>query len=429
LTESIPSFDKALCIPLKAWPSQFWFKENMGMRAYYGIYTFCRFDRLFFLSALILFLLIPSFAMAEEQEELFPGFIPSLKVGVNSDDNIYRSPLDKNSDTIITASPSLSLLALYGKHSFKGSYKGDYGQFQEYSDENYWDHKAAMWIGLDLSRIVSVKVEGEYLSGHELRGYSGTRTKMDSKPDTVLQDWISGQITIGRRENTLQFVLTAEGLNRQYTNNDQESRDRKRSDAKLMMYYNLSNKTSLLVEASTAKIEFVNPAIVDLDSQETSLRIGIKWEATAMTRGQILVGQITKTLDDPELDSFSGLGVTGVIHWQPKDRIRLSMVLTRATAETAEIGSSYYVTSRSLLMVDYDYSDRLEVGAYIDYQNDKFSNIREDSLEYIGAQANYSLARWLTMNMRYRYESRSSNIEDYTYKANIVAIALVMEAM
>jgi len=373
----------------------------------------------------VVYLFFPiSFCQAQSQT---PGFFPAIAVKGLYEDNVLRSESEILSDYVLTVAPSVLYIGLLGKQSLNLLYRGDYGYFQNRDTEDYIDHSADTRLSLDLGPTLKINFRGNVQDVHEARGSSGARTEMDIEPDRARQNALGGELIYGRRTSTAQILLAYRDNQRRYTNNGQETRDRVFNNSIAVFFVNLGPKTSLLAEARQSHVDYLNRAAMDLDSVENSYMVGVKWEATAKTTGEIKLGYIRKNLKDPALDDYSGTGLEARLLWEPKTYSRFNFIFSRLTDETTQIGPSYFVGNRIFALWEHEFSDRLGIEMSLDYETDEFSRLRKDDLFFGKIGLGYQLLRWLNLKAQYRYASRNSNMKGIDYKLNIVSLSFVTD--
>lgn len=380
----------------------------------------------------------------EEKEELPLGAHFGLSANYKNDDNIYRSryvseEIDSNilrpgenvvGDTAISLIPSLLYKGEAGRHPYSLNFVGEFARFQKYSTENYDDLYSLAEITLDLTKRLDVNLTANYIKSHDARAVPASRLNIDLKPDL----WELGRLFVeaiyGRKTNKAQIKAYAEGIQRPYTNNRQQTRSRNRITGGAVFYYNMRPKTSLLAEVSLADIDYYNGATpIDLSSLETDLSLGIKWEATGKTTGQIKVGYLTKNLKDYELKDFSGISVKATVLWEPKTFSRVKLLIQRRTDESIQVDSSYFLTTRLAASWEHDLSDDLTFALRFDGQNNKYSYKRDDDLIDYAVDLDYEMNRRLNLGCRYVNSQKTSNVENTDYVANIFMLKIALKTL
>ena len=152
-----------------------------------------------------------------------PGFFPSLQFSINQEDNVYRTQNNTESDSYYRLAPLLDWAMLFGKHGVNVVYKGDYGRFNDLSDQDYDDHSLLSNVELDLSEKLDLTLSGQYQQGHDRSGDPGSSLLIQTVPDEWTEKALHGKLTYGRRIANAQLGLALNAKEKRYTNNGRES--------------------------------------------------------------------------------------------------------------------------------------------------------------------------------------------------------------
>ncbi len=368
----------------------------------------------------------PSFAY----KELAPGLYPSISVGALRDDNIWRTSSEQKSDSALLLEPSVLYKFLFSKHSFDADYYGQYAKYTDYTNENYTDHSVRGQLKLDLAPTMKLNMAGRYLKSHDSRGGSTARTaanvaSISPEPDLWNSSEFSGEFIYGRRESTAQIGLFLGARSFDYTNNNQDSRDRDINTFKSTFYYNVTSKTAWLLELDRRDVGY--ESATNRDSVETRYLVGAKWSATAQTEGEVRVGFLKKSFDSVNKDDFSGLAVEGEISWEPLATDRIVVEISRATKESPETTADYFVANSLNITWDHVLTDLVtfSVNSLIQRDNHSGQIAREDALFALDFGLNVDLLTWLDFECSYGYSQRDSNINSLDYNGNIFKLALI----
>ncbi|NOY73873.1 MAG: outer membrane beta-barrel protein [Gammaproteobacteria bacterium] len=366
--------------------------------------------------------------------EQAPGFYGDLAISATQNDNIFRDETNEVDDQIFTLEPNLNYRNLFSKHSLDIGYQGAYGFYLDNDDENFDDHNVDAVLALDLTEKIDVNLEGGYRWSHDLRGASRARLETSIKPDTWEESRLFAGALYGRRTNQGQFEFSVEAKGLDYTNNQQEVRDRDQLNFSGTFYYNVTGKTSWLFEARLTDIDYVNtsinPLAVNLDSQEQRYFVGARWEATELTRGEIRLGYVNKDLDQANLDDFNGVGVEGELEWTPlaTDLFVFSLIRTPRESIAVEAATaSYFVMTRIGATWYHSLTSLWSLYAGAHAQEDDYSDNRKDDLLFFNLGTNYSLSERISLSGRYTYRERDSNISNADYKTNELMITLTLQ--
>lgn len=299
-----------------------------------------------FVMGMMLGVSVQSTAQTPETDR--PGFFPAVELAYQHDDNILREENNEESDNIFSVSPDLVWRWFFGKHRLTAQYAGDYAEYDTNNNENYDDHFLFADLLLDLTPKLNVDLQANHSRGHEARDSAGLTPGVSAKPNEWKENRLFGQLTYGRRIANAQFELDLEGRKLDYTNNNQEFRDRDTDSVTGRFFYNLGPKTSVILEASHRDIDYTTSGIRDLDSQERFYHVGFRWEATYKTTGELKVGRFEKDFDSSAEEDGNGASVVGKVTWEPRTYDRVTFTAARQPNETSTTDSSIRARSYRL---------------------------------------------------------------------------------
>jgi len=352
------------------------------------------------------------------------GLYGSLSVSISKQQNVLRTNTG-GSDTVIGVSPLLWYRKEIGRHGVVIRYRGDYLKFADLSDESTMDHNLQGDALFDLTEKFQARVGAGYTLGHEIRGQLGTVTNTLAKPNLFKESSLEGGLTYGRRENTIQLAGTVGVSTLKYTNNNGGG-GRGGIDTKHIggtVYYNIGARTSLLAEIGTNDVKYVNnSAEFNLDSKETYAGVGVRWDATEVTQGDVRVYRTKKNLDDPSRDDFLGTTYSGGITWSPRDYSRFRFHVAHSIEESSESNSSFIVGDEYGVKWNHTLSPDWSVNAFAKKGTDEYSSGRKDQLTDLGFGVNYGILDWASIGLQYAQANRTSNTDQNEFDDEIISL-------
>ena len=363
----------------------------------------------FYLLAIVLG--IPSISMAE--------FSPSLGLSYEYEDNIFRQEINEQSDVIYAVTPELDFRWFLGKHRLAANYMGEFAFYRDNSNEDFDNHSVNADLLLDLTPKLNVDLQANYKRAYEPRDSSGIAPGVvTSKPNRWKESRVFSEFTYGRRIAKAEFQLGLDGRELRYTNNAQEFRDRDTNTISGRFFYKVAPKTSALIEAIYRDIDYVTSVPRDLDSTENIYHLGLRWEATGKTQGEIKVGWFDKDFDSVSETDEDGLSVVGNVIWEPQTYSRLTFTALRQVNETATVDSSYTSSNLSVSW-EHDFSSRVTLNANAGQGTDDYTGAREDDLTKFGVGVDYKFRPWVSFGLSYSYAERDSNVVNASYDSNV----------
>ncbi len=355
------------------------------------------------------------------------GLTLELTVATLYDDNVLRSSTNEQSSLILRASPKAMLEMRLGRNDFRLGYEGEYAEHVDISDENYTDHEFIADADLRLSRRLRVDLDNGLLFGHDRRGAFDARLTGATEPDRWRRHHAGINATFGRAWASVLRTKAGFGIGFQqsgtrYLNNNQGPRDFERQSFALKGRYNLGPKLSMVADAGLSFTDYTDPS-TPLDSDEVSGLLGIAWDATAKTTGEVKFGFLNKDFNDPGQSDFSGVNFDFMIDWSPRTFSTVTAYGSRSTSDTGQGGGSAVVDTAGLRW-RHGFSSRFITEAGFEYQRADFESSRDDDLYKLNLGASYSLNRFIDIRGGWDYLTRSSSDPTAEYDNSIVFIEL-----
>lgn len=378
-------------------------------------------------------------------EGIAPGFYPAISVNYSSDSNVAKTPTNPVSDTSITAEPSLYYRSSIGRHGVDLSAVVKSSQFKDLSSQDVNDYAMIARLGLDITPIIQVNLGVGTETGTDDRDVlSNTSTNPEDLRSLPAwkQNGVGGEVIVGRRDARMQVGVR--GMSSTYRYDDEVDRvlDRDRQSATVTAYYNLTGRTTAMLEGTSTDIDYTDPAS-HLDSTEDSLMAGLRVGGRMSvvrglreesrrrillsgTRGEIKVGSMNKDMADPAIEDFDGTIYHSKVVWEPTRRNSVELVANRTPAESADKTQAYYVGDYLGLSASHDLTGRLRTNAYVgNLEQDYATSVRNDETNQYGVGLKYQAKRWLHIGLSYGHEERDSNIDAANYDNDSVTLEFI----
>ncbi len=357
------------------------------------------------------------------QRDVLNGFFPSIDL-IFTDTNNARRDQTNESDTFYSVIPSLVYKTEFGSsNEFQAGYIARFERFSDVDDEDTTSTRANLGVLLDVSRIVDVDIFANRTDAEQTRGSSGSRVIIIGEEDEFDATTVGARITVGRRTNPLQIVLGADQTASNFSNNDQELRDRDSIEINGSVFYNFSPQTAIFLNSSNRDIDYDSDAL-GRDSDETELSVGVRWEPTYITTVNVSAGNLEKDFDDSTIEGFDGSTYLGSIDWSPRDATRIHVYVSRRTEESPELDSNFFTSDVIGIGLSQDIGRRFTLTAYTNSTEDEFDDGRNDDISDHGIGLSYGFNRWLSIGVRYSSLDRDSNFEAASFEEDLISLSI-----
>ncbi|MDO6712189.1 outer membrane beta-barrel protein [Aliiglaciecola sp. 2_MG-2023] len=356
--------------------------------------------------------------------------IPSIEVTYALDDNVTNAASDEIDSWKSTFVPELLLLNNFGNNVVQFGYRLERGDYYSSSEDNYTDHFVSAMLDLELNSRHRVSTTIEYEDGHDARGtvYSiGAGNDLASIDTYKGLDgdlvYSYGGLTASAR---IDFRLAYRDLDYDRSEESYLARDRDFKTIGSTFYYKIASATDMVIDYSRTDVTYQYTPVgsESFDSTNSSILVGLQWDSTAATSGYAKIGYQEKDFDSQQRDKFSGVDWALGVVWQPIDRSNFEFSTKSDTDETN--GEGNFIERRTYLARwQHDWLDRLSSEAYYSYIDDSYEgsvNSRKDEINRLTLAAKYQFRRWLTIDLSYQYDERSSNQDTIDYDKNLISI-------
>jgi hypothetical protein len=240
-------------------------------------------------------------------------------------------------------------------------------------------------------------------------------------------------------------MLRAQTIGWNYFNNNQGIiRDRRTNLTSFTVLGDVGADTFAL--ANFGVIQESYDQNTNLDNAVYLANVGLRWQATALTAGEILVGyqhikfthaEVNQSgvlaLFQRDRDAFDNFFLAGNLAWTPTSTILVGLQGYRTIQQTPVAGTNFFIATGVNLSFIHHWTDRLAFTVNLGYENDDFSGAaeigggsvkRSDNLKNAAVGWTYRAVKWLGATVQYVFEDRSSDIPAFTYHANTFTLAV-----
>lgn len=367
---------------------------------------------------------------------------PHIGVAEMYTDNVFRTNTNRQSDWFTTLSPGIQAqLPVAGRHMLVMDYRTNIQYYQRTPSNDVQDQTASGRFRFDFPGGLFVDLHGEHKLGHDPRGSAVDIQALE------VNKWTANSF-VGQAEYKgaqAGAILRAQTVRWNYFNNNQGIiRDRRSNIASLTLLGNVGAETSALANFGVIQEDYDQNK--NLDNAMYMANTGIRWQATALTAGEILVGyqhikfthaEVNQTgvlnLFQRDRDSFDNFFLAGNLAWTPTSTVLVGLQAYRTIQQTPVAGTNFFIATGVNLSVIHQWTDQLAFTVNLGYENDDFSGAaeiagttvkRSDTLKNAAVGWTYRAVKWLGASFQYVIEDRSSDISLFSYSANTFTVSI-----
>jgi hypothetical protein len=372
-----------------------------------------------------------AFAVSDDSPVIRLGGVsayPGIGLTEKHDSNITQATdsgiSPRISSNVAVLSPALVVETEQAANKYSFTYSADIARYSSSSADNYADHHYLGLAEFGLSSSAILKLQPEYLIGHDDRG--STFGAPTGEPNQWHSKLLLGIFEYGADEARGHLVVDLGYTSIKYQNNASitDVYNRKLTSAGGTLYVRVLPKTSLLLNAKHTGISYDDP-VSSLSGNEQLLRAGVKWEATAQTSGEIKVGKLQKNFDSSSAAQYSGGSWQADMNWSPVPYVNVDLSTSKEATETTLAGSSAIMLSNTGANLSYELNDRITLRANgYQLKQDFVGASRSDSTNTFGLKAEYKFRKWLIGGAEYSNSAKSSNDAANDFKRNIFMLSV-----
>ena len=342
---------------------------------------------------------------------------PALTLGLEFDDNVFRTERDRDADLIARIVPRFRLQSDWNNHALEIAGNVDAGLHAFEEREDYTDAALGLAGRIDVQRATRLFGGAQFEHLHEDRG--APDAQLGAEPTRFNR--ASANFGISQRFNRLS--LTGEGryVNLNYSdvpaagggsiNND--DRDRDIYLLALRAGYEILPGFEPFVRGSYNRRDYDarrDDFGIDRDSQGYEMAVGTQIDLTGVTFGEAYVGYRGQAYDDRSLDSITGLAMGARLTANVTPLTTVQLAADRDIEETNLFAAEGFWATSVRASVDHELLRNLILSgglgyAWYDYRG---ADRDDDSLRATLA-ANYLMSRYLTIGIAYDFEWRESH--------------------
>jgi hypothetical protein len=338
---------------------------------------------------------------------------PKLSVSAERNDNIYATKTNEIDDTIWRVSPEVAVNSTWSRHAVGAYARAIFNRYQDFDSENTDDYGVGVNGRLDVQRFTNVT------GGLDWARLTEPRTSPNSPgraADPVQYDLTSVRLNGQHTVNRLRLGARYGYQNFEYENSaligggvlDQGFRDRSINTVAGRIDYAVSPDTAVFVELTGNKRDYRRPGSlteVNRDSDGVQTLVGANFELGALTRGEVAIGYIRQSFDDPRLQNVDGFGARTEVEWFPTQLTTVTVRGARTVEDSAVPGSGGYLSSNIDARVDHELMRNVILSARAGYGEDDYKILgRRDERQAAGLSATYLLNRAVGVTASYSYD-------------------------
>lgn len=360
---------------------------------------------------------------------------PSLSVGLASDDNVFATETNEQSDTIVTLAPEAVLRSQWSRFAVELAAGAERRDFSDLDNESTTATRARADGRVDIRRDLRGRISLSHDGAFERRGDNDPLGLVE--PIELTENRVSGGIE--KDFNRVRVSVGAARAEADFEDGrlggggvvDQDFRDRDFTEWNARVDYALSPTTALFLRYADRTYDYTITTAGpggnrDFDSNQ--VLGGVNFDLTELIRGEIGLGRVSSKAAAGGGD-VEGLSQYGAIDWFVTGLTTVSFHAGRDVSESGIFGASSVLQEEYRLGVAHELLRNLVLGAEGAWRSDEFEGLdREDDRQVLSVTADWYVNRLAVVHAGVSREEQESvgvsRTRDYDRTSATIGVTL-----
>ncbi|MBT8078002.1 MAG: outer membrane beta-barrel protein [Gammaproteobacteria bacterium] len=360
---------------------------------------------------------------------------PELGAEARKNSNIFATDADAISDTIYVGVPALALRSDWNRHALNFGADGEILRYQDFTTEDHENYSVFGQARIDTVRGRFFLLDVFHRRRHEDRGSPDDERGFTPTPFDQDRAALSFETPTGPRLFHTRLMVEYEQLDYEdvigsggVVNND--DRDRSSVFGSARLGYGFHPAYSIFLQGSAHETEYdfqFDDRGFERSSTGYEVAVGTTLDFSGATFGDIFVGYLSETYDDPRFDTIDGLSFGADLSWNATGLTTITISGRRQVEATTVGETAGRDVVRFGLGIDHELLRNLIFELRGSTATEDFDGIdREDRVRSASFTARYMMNRWIELEIGYRYTDRDVDppIAGIGFSRNIYSLSV-----
>jgi len=360
---------------------------------------------------------------------------PKLNVEVGNDDNVLRQATGAKSSLTTLEAPSFFLGSQWGRHELDLFGNAAVQQYNDLSGEDSADWTVGGSGRLDIERGTDFSATVSHGSLHEPRN-SPDLPSFASEPTKYTLSHAQGALSYSPYNFGLRLGAIVDHFNYSATpvlgggapisNTD---RNRDEYDFYARASYIFSPGYAIFAQADYVAQDFdqtLDRALFHRSNSGYRAEAGLSMQVSHLVQGELFAGYLTQNYKGT-LKDVSGVNFGAAVNWFASEVLTVHLQASRTLAATTIAGASTNDNQVFGISADYEVLPNILLQGGFSHTDSVFQGVtRRDQIENERVGVTYLMNRYLSANVTFTHETRSSNSVGGAYDDNIIMGGLTL---
>lgn len=341
---------------------------------------------------------------------------PRVTVDLEHNDNIYAVATGKTDDNIWRVKPELAVRSDWSRHALGFFAGANVIRYTDNDTENTEEYTVSANGRLDIERGSNITASTQYQRLTEPRTAITAGTTAGATPKPVQYDLITSSLVAVKEFNRLRLTGRLDDKDFNYKDQgvptfNQNTRDRNELYYGAKAEYAVSPDTAVYVSATGNKRDYdLSTPTTDRTSDGYVVGAGANFDVSELVRGDILLGYMKQSYDNPLFKDISGFSAAGRLEWFPTQLTTVGINGSRSIEESVAPGSQGYISNNIGASIDHELLRNVLLSAAYTHGKDDYKGVdRNDKRDNFSTTATYLLNRRVGLFLTYNYLKQDSS--------------------
>jgi hypothetical protein len=172
-------------------------------------------------------------------------------------------------------------------------------------------------------------------------------------------------------------------------------------------------------------------SVFNRNSSSYNFLTGMAFDITGLIKGDISMGYLQGSYEDPRLPAISGMNGFGDLRWSVTQLTTVTANLARIISPTTQAGVSGILQTTVGLNVTHELKRDIILNLSVNYNNylyegyiAPYTENRNDNMSMVSFRSRYLINKNISTDLSYSYQMRDSNYQGSSYEASIIMLNL-----
>ena len=356
----------------------------------------------------------------------------SLEQAIGYSSNVSQQ-VDGDSGAFSDTSVVASITSDWSRHQWQTNINGNYRR--PFDDEEIDTPQLLINTALRLDLIDGYTLTTNGFYNITTQGFTSSTLAPGAIDNPIVENF-GGGVELQRTNRKLQLTLTGDIDRAEFESSDlgggiiQDESDQNNTEYRLTarVGYEISPAITPFFEGSYAVRGFDQESDRngnDRDSDLFELRGGVEIDLGEKLNGEIAVGYVNESFDDPLLEDLDAVTINGQLNWSPERDTQVLLTLGTTTNNSITANDNGSIIYNGRLDIDRQITDRLSVNAFADATFE--TNIDNNQTFNVGVGTQYWVNRFVAITSQVDFQRFESDAPNSSFDATSGQIGILLQ--